>query len=352
MRIYSRIVIIGRYPPPIGGISVHIQRVATECLAKGLSCVVIDPYDPITGKQPSWVIRFPGNTFIRFIRMLIWLVINSYQVIHIHVSAMDKFLLIGWIINLATLKARRKIITIHSGSFIPKIKSRGIIYKVAITMLLKHFHYVVVVNSEQKEYLKTFLNIKPDRICIIPAFIAPQVNSSNIPNFIRELREKVRYLVVGSGFATPLYAHEILIDAIYRLREEGLSIALILVLYTEYEEPYFSLLKNKINNLPDSTILQDLTPETFNELLRLADIYVRTARRDGDSVAVREALLNGCWVIASDVVARPEGCIIFPKDNIESLYSILKEIVTSSKNKPANLKTENYLEDLISLYEI
>lgn len=52
-------------------------------------------------------------------------------------------------------------------------------------------------------------------------------------------------------------------------------------------------------------------PVDFNKMLNLCDIYLRPTCMDGSSLAVQEALLLGKTVVASDVVDREPGVLLF-----------------------------------------
>jgi glycosyltransferase involved in cell wall biosynthesis len=283
--------------------------------------------------------------------MLGWLVLNPYQILHVHVSAMDKFLVVGWFIYFSTMKADVRVITIHSGSFVQKASKRWPLARWISAALLRKFDHIITVNEDQKNFLKVFFKIEPRKIHVIPAFIRPSTGGGDLPEPIKKLRD-CSSLVVGSGCATSLYAHEILLEAVSRLQDEGLDIALVVAVYSKYEEPYFSNLKERIRCMSKVFLIQDMESEMFNRLLELADVYVRTARRDGDSVAVREALFHGCHVVASNCIPRPTGCEIFVTDNVESLYSTLKRILRerAGRNVLIDNAGKDYAEDIISIY--
>lgn len=350
MGLDTQVVIVGPFPPPIGGNSIHVQRLAKYCLSRGLRCRVVDPYSSISGEEPSWLIRFSGGQLIRFVRMLVWLVLNSYQILHVHVSAMDRFLAAGWLIYLSTMKAHVRVITIHSGSFVQRASTRPPLAKWVLATLLRKFDHIITVNEDQKNFLKAFFELEPERIHVIPAFIHPSTGRGDLPEPIRELRNCSSLLVVGSGYATSLYAYEILLEAVGHLQDEGLDIALVVAVYSKYEEPYFGKLKERIKCMSKVVLVQDMEPEMFNRLLELADVYVRTARCDGDSVAVREALFHGCHVVASNCIPRPVGCEIFVTDNVESLYSALKRVIRAGRKTLSGNTCRDYAEDVINIY--
>lgn len=80
---------------------------------------------------------------------------------------------------------------------------------------------------------------------MIPTFIRLSAGGGDLPEPIRKLRD-CSLLVLGSGYATSLYAHEILLEAVGRLQDEGLDIALVVPVYSKYGEPCFGKLKERI----------------------------------------------------------------------------------------------------------
>ena len=60
-----------------------------------------------------------------------------------------------------------------------------------------------------------------------------------------------------------------------------------------------------------------------------ADIVLRPTNFDGDSLTVREALMLGKPIVASDVVVRPAGTTLFENRNTDDLYKKLSALMTS-----------------------
>jgi len=346
-----RLLIIGPWPPPMGGNSMHIERLSKRCRAEGIAVKVLDPYSKRTGGEPSWVIRFPGNILCRTVSMICWLLVSGYDVVHVHVSAMDKFIVVGWVICLAAYKARKKLITIHSGSFCNRLNSRGCILRKLTRFLLGFFNEIITVNETQRQVLVETLSIRAERVHTIPAFIPAEPSDKPLPEAVYRIRLSST-VVVGSGCATSLYAHEILVNAIERLQNKGFDIGLILAVYSRYEQPYFSQIEEKVRRLRNAIIIKELESGAFNTILRLADIYVRTARLDGDCISIREALFNGCCVVASDCVQRPEGCLTFITDSIESLAEVMEGAISGQGLESRRVRVQgDYAGDVIRLYQ-
>ena len=98
-------------------------------------------------------------------------------------------------------------------------------------------------------------------------------------------------------------------------------------------------------NLQDRILILD-EPLSFVRLISMSDIVLRTTNTDGDAISIREGLFMGKTVIASDVVKRPLGVLLFKTRNINSLL----EVVLSSKLKDSESLSTNQEIDYLKLY--
>ena len=79
---------------------------------------------------------------------------------------------------------------------------------------------------------------------------------------------------------------------------------------------------------------------SFVRLIEQSDIVLRLTNTDGDALTVREALYLGTTVIASDVVQRPEGTILFNSRDINDLERRLIETLNCDNPCTANQKND------------
>jgi hypothetical protein len=71
---------------------------------------------------------------------------------------------------------------------------------------------------------------------------------------------------------------------------------------------------------------------SFIKVMEYSDIIVRATNTDGDSLTVREALFLGKRVIASDIVKRPTGIVLFQNRNMNDLESKLLMLLSTKSN--------------------
>ena len=65
---------------------------------------------------------------------------------------------------------------------------------------------------------------------------------------------------------------------------------------------------------------------SYFEVIKLCDGTIRHTSTDGDSLSVRESLFLGKCTLASDVVSRPVGCLLYSRDSLSQELSKLLEM--------------------------
>jgi glycosyltransferase involved in cell wall biosynthesis len=183
---------------------------------------------------------------------------------------------------------------------------------------------------EQKKYISSEID-QEIKIEVIPAFLAPvTVVNKSIENIFLKNKENNKLILVTSGYCLEYYGFHLVIQAVKTLiKFYNKDICLVSCFYNEYDFSYLELIESETLNNPDFIVYKDLPPEEFSFLLSLSDIYIRATDRDGDAVAIREAEYHGLEVIASDVVKRPEGVMLFKNLDANDLAIKLNELIKS-----------------------
>lgn len=81
-----------------------------------------------------------------------------------------------------------------------------------------------------------------------------------------------------------------------------------------------------------SNVLIINEPHPFVGVLNYADIFIRYTTTDGDSLSIHEALDKGVFVIATNVVSRPNGCRLVNRDNLQELSMVIDDYKGTPKN--------------------
>jgi glycogen(starch) synthase len=330
----KRIAVVGGYPPPYGGISVHIQRLKREYS----DCFMIHVIDVYNGRDENPILeevyRCGGTIPFNLWRSVKRLREVDAHLVHFHVSAMAKFAVAGFLFVMTLKKGTKKIITIHSGSFIQQYRNSGRLRRLMVMRLLRVFDRIISVNAENKKLLKE-LGIPEERISLIPAFLPPIVERSReIDEELNNLRDDTRKIVLVSGCARKYYGFHLVLDALDDLGMGRKNIAVVFVFHHSfhhsYDNEYVSTLERSLERGVPYRIFKDLNPGEFSFLLSKIDIYVRATDRDGDAVTLREAIYFGKQTIASDCVKRPRGVVLFETGRVDSLRKAIEKTMHGS----------------------
>ncbi len=338
------ILLISAYPPPIGGVTVHVQRLLSLLHNTGHHAQVLDYLNDKDYQKDRSVVTLPHNLVGRVFAILhVAQSTPGNTIVHFHVSAFGKFKWIGPLLSFLFWR-QLKIITIHSGSFVvetnkPRLRSY-------IRWLLCRFSHIITVNVEQAEYLKN-LGIKHEAISVIPAFLPTQAAPDLLPEIVARIpRDKT--IVLTSGYLTKLYNYDVLIDCIENLDKQ--KFVFIFAFYNEFDPPYEAYIYQRLSKLENIIILRDQPPDVFVTVMERCNIYVRATIADGDAVAIREAIHFEKSVFASDCVRRPDECFLFPQADFSALLALFHQY-QSGKLSTKKVTQNSNISQILKVYQ-
>jgi glycosyltransferase involved in cell wall biosynthesis len=94
-------------------------------------------------------------------------------------------------------------------------------------------------------------------------------------------------------------------------------------------------------------------PYPFYPLLLKSSVFIRPTNTDGDAISLREALYFGVPSVASDVVTRPEGTILFKNRNIDDLTVKVRDLLDNYpyyKQRMNALPPGDYSDRIVQVY--
>lgn len=284
------VIHFAKEPPPIGGVTIHVQRLNQMLSEKGFDSEIFDYSKKINATHISKIF--------------------SSQIIHLHVSN-KLFRLI--LVLIFRLIGKRTIITFHG-----KYDFKHILDKLS----LKICNYALLLNDYSYTSAKE-ISIK--KISLLSAFIPPitlhsyTLNTDTI-KLIEEIRNNFKFVfctnawdVVYDAEGNEIYGGSTLV----KVFNEFTDIALI---FSDPKGNYQMFFRKKCNSLPQNVFFINYNHD-FVEVIQSCDALIRATSTDGDSLSVHEALYLRKDVVTTDVVNRPNGCILY--SNVEELKSIL-----------------------------
>jgi glycosyltransferase involved in cell wall biosynthesis len=326
----KKIAIIGPYPPPYGGISVHIERILQYIPKNRVDFFNIEKRSNHTGKA------FYGW---RKYWYLFLFCIKPYKVIHYHSTSAKIRILLG----LVGIFKPVVYLHAHGESLSDTLKGKGI--KSLLTRLLIRHVHLLASNSDLMKFLLAY---HPLSLKEIDAFLPPLVNESETERWLQEIKPPAcRYIISMVGWFSlyrgdDLYGYDLMLGALKTLRKSDIDIAVLasvngindVKLYTRFLERRKELGLEKF-----FVLLEDELKEIYPLYLG-SDIFVRPTNSDGSAMSVKEALWFGCKVIASDAVPRPAGLILFKNRDSQDLAVKIKSLIEKNDFIPLHQKLE------------
>jgi len=351
----AKIAIIGSYPPPYGGISIHIRRMKNYLEKNCIECIVynesrIVEYENIINVKPI-------NSYRKFILRILFLKSN---VLHFHSTNFKIRILLGWYKFLG----KKIILTIHGESLHNQLIRLNFMGRYLLLLSLKNLDKIICVNPRTKEELLD-LGFNSKKIKVIPAFILPNSDETEVkqlPDFFHIIRHKHKFLITAYAYRISfynnqdLYGIDLSIDLMKRLINNGYKdIGFIYVIPDIGDYDYFEKMQNLVKkyNLEDNFYFYT-KPVTYPAVINMCDLFIRPTNTDGDALSIREALTLKKPVIASDVCKRPEGTLIFRNRNIEDLYIKINDVINNHdayRTKIKKIEFEDNAEKILEVYK-
>lgn len=305
----KRILIIGPIPPPLGGVAVHVKRVAAY-LRQQNNSVLVHHSEPRGRSLLFWLYAARLHYAIKKF--------NPTD-IHYHGTYLPnsdrELVLIG---NLQQKYNFELTIVEHDCRHLYTRSAAYIAW-------YKNFVHIHAVNLQlvgtQTVQSYADLHIPCQRAMRTHAFLAPSLQElptalAAYPEQLWQHNVRSNPLFIMNAFAcirhgnSDLYGIRDAIEATLALRKEKPYIGLCIIMATIGDADYMRTLYALARQAGDAIFFL-IGNYPLWPLLYHADVFIRPTYSDGDSVSVREALWAGIPVIASNVCARPEGVITY-----------------------------------------
>jgi len=353
-----KVIIIGPYPPPYGGISVHVKRMK-HYLEKRKTDVSIynesKVYKNVAGKIYSI------KSYKKFIFQIPFL---KADVIHFHSIDIRIRILLGFF----KILGKKIILTIHGESSYEQLTNSNKFVQHLLLSSLKKIDKIICVSPKAINDLSCY-GINRANLILIPAYINPieeENDFSKIPKEVWFFVNDSEFLISANGCVRfnkggDLYGIDILIKLIYNLKNIGKYVKLIITLLgvdeqNDDEHKYYNELKEKVIELKlqNDIYIYEARDTEFYPILKKSQIFIRPTNTDGDSVSIREALHYRIPVIASNSVLRPEAAILFKNRDIDDLYNKTVDVIENFEEYKAKLEDviiEDNAEKIFEIYK-
>ncbi|TFH02352.1 MAG: glycosyltransferase family 1 protein [Calditrichales bacterium] len=348
MKNKYKIAIIGSYPPPYGGISVHVQRMLAR-LDKEKFVFFNTAKSSYEGSRPFW-----GKH--KFIQSFLF-IFKPYRLIHYHTPDDVARVLLSFVGYF-----RKNIyLHIHGESLEQTLNRKSPL--AFIQKILLHNVHILASNSRIVQIVKPF---NPRSIHEIDAFLPPL--------FDAEMYEKIRRLIpdtnsdltismVGwfrSYLDTDVYGYDIALEALHILQDDyKINVTIIASVNGINDQKLFQKFQERRRELEleeSFLLIMDDLDEVWPLYLK-SDIFIRPTNTDGGAVSIKEAQWFDAEVIASDAVPRPQGISLFKnrdaKDLASQIFRVSQQKYANADMRIQKARTNNFTSKLLEeIYHI
>lgn len=348
------LAIVGMYPPPYGGVGIHLKRLVSYLDNTDLDYVLYNT-SPARAVHPKivnvgWSLRW-------YFKLLLFC---RHKVIHCHTGRWWPRIMLAFIGLLHPVKI---MYTAHSYAFCEEFLNGNKLRKWTVQTVLKRAATIIAVNRTIKaELLK--IGIQEEKVPLIPAFIPPpsEEGTDEVPIKVREFCKDMHPILAANGAfvrrdGQDVYGLETMTTMMDSLVQVYPKAALIVYVVTRpgSDKSRFGELISRVETsaLKSHILFYDSNQE-FYPVLKLADVFLRPTLADGDALSIREALQMGVPIVASDVVKRPEYTNLFRGKDQNALNAMVIKVLNKlpeQKKIIAQASFQNTADKLIKVYE-
>src|SRR5262245_58765629 len=321
-----RVLIIGPFPPPHGGVQTHVVALRQMLRNRGIECQVIN----LTRhrKPDADGVFYPRNA-LATLKLLVTL---RYDIVHLHFGGglTSRLLALAFVCSL--MPKRRTVLTLHSGGFPSSMQGTRARKRSFLGFVLRRMNRLIGVNVELVSLFER-IGVKPERIrLILPHAVASAEPAASLPRRLEAFFQSHKPVVTTVGLLEREYDLSLQIRALAQIRRQLSEAGLVIIGSGSLE----SDLQHQIDELSyrDHVFLcGDLAHAETLRAIADSDIFLRTTLYDGDSISVREALNLAVPVIATDNGMRPDGVRLVPPRSLNDLSSVATELLQSPQTE-------------------
>ena len=344
-----KIALIGTFPPPIGGTSIHIKRLYEKLSTDGFEVVV---YNTSGQKENNIKDCISVENYRHWIMRYIFSM--EEDIIHSHTHEWKERAVLSLA---ASIKHKKSIFTFHS--LRDEYAALSILEKLLVRLTFSKADVLICTSIAIKKKLLEW-GCPSKKLFQIGPYINPtQSEMQEMPaDDIVEFRHRHKFVVVANASnnnhynGSDLYGLDMCIYLIDFLKAKTIDCGLIFAQTKITDSQYFQDICKLIENkgLEDRVLIvrkkMSLIP-----ILRDADIFLRPTNTDSWPLSVSESLTLGIPVIASDACKREQGAILFKNRNQSDFNKVVLDCLNNLCDISRNGQVVDSYKEIVNLYK-
>lgn len=341
-----KILQLGPYPPPYGGVQTHVVALVEFLRQRGITCDVVNLTRFKRASENG--IYYPPNA----LAVAGHLLSHRYDIIHLHIGGRIWPRQLALALACAALPNTQLVFTFHSGGYPSSPEGRSANTRTLRAFVLRRFDALIAVNEEIAQFFRT-LGVKPSRIHVISPYLG--FNAGNpgprfLPQQVSDFMAAHDPVLISVGGLEPEYDVSLQMKALGVIRARHPKAGLLVAGSGSLDEE----IRKECNGLAYSghiLLNGDLAHGATLQAMQSSDIMLRTTWYDGDAISVREALQLGVPVIASDNGMRPAGTHLIPARDLDALVAAVEKIINNPPPRiPIASESKRNLEEVLMVY--
>jgi len=318
---HARVLLLGPYPPPWGGIAVHIQRVQ-HTLQMQDNVVIV--FDTIT-----------RTSFVRYVLQLIYVLWkDDFDYLIYHTPYTDySWIEMVMLYFYATIKSAFFMLIEHDCRYIAR---SSWFKKRIIAWFCAQAHMTIFMGVLTYEsYKKAGINVA--RYRIESPFLPPNLSQSfkPYPSTLTDFITSHYPLLVANAYqcalfeGADLYGIDQSIALSTQLQRQFPNLGMVFFLATIGNHDYYQQVVSQLNRHTYFLVGDyQLCP-----IFKHVDCFIRPTRNENFGISVAEALYCKVPVVASNVCIRPSGTILYQSNDVADLVIKTTHVLENIKRK-------------------
>jgi len=329
----ASLAIVGSYPPPYGGVAVHVQRLCALLDQRGVDYVVYNATSDhgdgvrvhgVYSKRRTWLIKY--------------LLFGKEPVIYMMSGRLS-----AWVMSAiaAAWRGKRVLLRLRN-SALPDWVRESAWKRFWCRYALRRMSAVVCVSEALAESARS-LGVDAAKVHHSPGFLPPSdpADRADVNPAVWSFIEQHGPILAANGKVdwyrgVDLYALDQLVELAGRLRPDHPNLGLVICFWDHHpqDEAYLDKLKRRAAELGvTENILFNTQSGMFVPVIHASDVFLRPTNTDGDANSVREALYLGVPAVASDAVARPAGAIVFRTRDLDDFEAKVRRALAMPRER-------------------
>ncbi len=349
--IRAKVLLVGPFPPPFGGISTTVRDLYRRLRAEeGFKVTVLNIGE--RRREPSSDYLSPRGG-AHFVWLLLRHAVGGY-VMHLETNGHNlKSWLTAFLCSVCgVVNGNRTIIAFGSGMLPDYIRGGNPLVRALVKMTGRCAGLIICRNEEMVSALQA-RGCPWHKIHVLPGFVGIKGRrTQSAPVEVMDFVEGHDPVLGAMVAMSPEYGIPLALQAVAVLREHYPNIGLILMGISQADG---GTMEDVPAVRPHVLFAGELPPDVALGVMEKVTIFLRPTYCDGDSVSVREALALGVPVVASAVGTRPSSVKTFEVGNLDDLCRKVQQVLTevaSDHHSVRNVEENQGSGDaLLGLYE-